>query len=173
MKNKTHYWLSFFLFLYVWSGCSSTQTNSGLSAKESRMSEEFLRCQVLFYKAQAEAELAEMAKILYQYAPFDAPYTPEVQATIETALARLAEDGVSRAIMVDYTSNLERYYLFYDKLKERGGNMEGLEIDFQTPFQEKIYSPPLEGPDAPNHDIKKRAYRKRSYRLLQLFSLTY
>ena len=143
MKNKTSYWSSL-LILIILSGCSSQHDHSGLSAKESRMSKEFLRCQVLYYKAQAEKDLAEMAEILYQYALPDAPYTPEVTAAISTALARLAEDDISRGIMTDYTSNLERYYLFYDKLKEKGGDMCDLEIDFQTPIEQKYYFPPIE-----------------------------
>lgn len=48
--------------------------------------------------------------------------------------------------MFDYSLSLERYFLFYDKLKEKGGDMRDLEIDFETPIQKKYYSPPIEEP---------------------------
>ena len=45
------------------SGCSTSQTQSGLSAKESRMSEEFIRGQVLRYKAEVEKQNEEIDKL--------------------------------------------------------------------------------------------------------------
>ena len=44
------------------------------------------------------------------------------------------------------------YQIFYEKLKEEGGDIEGLDVDFMKPPQDKIYSPPLE-----DSDTEKRA----------------
>ncbi|RKY10525.1 MAG: hypothetical protein DRP56_00725 [Planctomycetota bacterium] len=119
------------------------------------MDEEFIRGQVLRYKAEAEKELSEMSEFYFQScAPIDSPYTPEMSASIATALAALAEDKKIRGIMFDYSMSLDRYFLFYEKLKEKGGDMRGLEIDFQTPLQEKYYSPPIDDPQVPAPEPK-------------------
>jgi hypothetical protein len=154
MKNKTQFQirgiiviglsLSFFVL-----GCTPPQNNSGLSDKESRMSEELLRSQVLRYKAEAERDLSVMAKLFSQYAPVDSPYTPEISASISTAFAAMAEDRDTRNMIVDFGTNLDRYYLFYEKLKEKGGDMRGLKIDFETPIKEIYYSPPINEPQNP------------------------
>ena len=155
MNNKTPFQItrlivSGLLFLCFLSGCSTPHHQTGLTAKESRMSKELLRSQALRYKAEVEKDLAEMAKFFFQYGPApDAPFTPEVSAAISTALAAMAEDRETRGSMLDFSTNLERYYLFYDKLKERGGDMCDLEIDFQTPIEQKHYSPPIEDLQAP------------------------
>jgi len=161
MNNKTHSNISLIslinLFLIsLLCSCSTPQYQSDLSAKESRMSEELLRSQVLRYKAEAEKDLSVMAKFYAQYSPADAPFTPEISASISTALAVLAENKGMRETMIDYSLSLDRYFLFYDKLKEIGGDVRGLEIDFDTPVQEKYYSPPIKDPDAPASETKNR-----------------
>ena len=87
----------------ILSSCSVPQDN--LSAKESRMSEELLRSQVLRYKAKAEKDIALMAEFCAEYAPLDSPYTPEMRAAMSTALAALAEDENTRGYVFDFTTN--------------------------------------------------------------------
>ena len=159
MSNKLQFstsglTVSGFLLLCLLSGCSTPRYQGGLTAKESRMSEELLRSQVLRYKAEAEKDMSEMAKFFDQYAPLDSPFTPEMSVAISTALAALAKNEDMRGTMFDYTLSLDRYFLFYEKLKEKGGDMTGLEIDFHTPIQDKYYSPPIENPDVPASETK-------------------
>ena len=143
--------IAVFLFSFL-SGCSTPP--EPLTAKESRMSEELLRSQVLKYKAEVEKELSEMDDFFSQYgSPLDTPFTPEIVASISTALATLVEDREMGGTMINYSSGIDRYYLFYEKLEEKGGDMNGLEIDFITPIQKKNYSPPIE-PQFPSPDFK-------------------
>lgn len=117
-------------------GCITSNSQTGLSAKESRMSEELLRSQVLRYKAEVEREMATiqpmMAAIPQSFfdtlAPADSPFTPEISASIATAFAELAENDP----LLFYTpesDSLLRYHLFYEQLKDRGEDMTGLELD--------------------------------------------
>ena len=149
MKTKAIYGGAVFrelLLVSLLAGCSAPHSQTGLSAKESRMSKELLRSQVLRYKAEAEKDLTQMAKFFDQYTPLESPFTPEMAAAISTALAALAENEDMRGTMFDYSLSLDRYFLFYDKLKEKGGDMRDLEIDFRTPIEQKYYSPPIEEP---------------------------
>ena len=129
------------LVVSLLSGCITSQNNTGLSDKESRMSEELIRSQVLRYKAEAQIEMATMNQIFNQLAPADAPFTPEVSASIAAAFAQMAPENYPGGIQ-DYGDSLFRYYLFYEELRKRGADMNGLEIDFDSPLQDQDYSPP-------------------------------
>jgi hypothetical protein len=136
------------LLLGLLPGCAAWQKGTGLSGKESRMSDDLLRSQVLRYKAQAEIEMATMNQLLSQLAPADAPFTPEAAASVQTAFAQMVPTNHPEGFQ-EYGDSIYQYYLLYEELSKRGADMSGLELEFEnplpTPYEcppDKYYSPP-------------------------------
>ena len=148
MNNKSDFIIGnivLVLFLTSFlSGCSIPQDNSSLSDKESRMSEELIRSQVLRYKADVEKQQAEIARLSQKCPEYNEsfgipnqPVTSDMIMTIETNCPELWR------AMTKWSDDWMNYNLFYNKLKDKGADMNGLEIeDFNT--TPDIYSPPIE-----------------------------
>jgi hypothetical protein len=141
----------------IFSGCTATKPDSSLAAKAARMSPELLRSQVLRYKALVEeAENSEqrkaMAEIFNTFAPPDEPFSPKSAASISKALAEIP--GI-HAWSARYQEDLDTYHFFYRKLKEKGGDMTGLELEIESDYEydyKKYISPPIKEPPAPHSE---------------------
>jgi hypothetical protein len=112
------------------------------------MRPELLRSQVLRYKALIEKDEPAVTEFFNSIIPPGTPFTPGTAATINKALI---EDPVMNETINRYTENLVNYHLFYDKLKDKGGDMTGLELDIRLwEDYEKYFSPPIKEPSSPH-----------------------
>ena len=135
----------------LFSGCTPTNSSSSLKSKAARMSPDLLRSQVLRYKALVEKDAEEFHKEVFKdFAPIDPPYTPEVTASINTAMAEYVETHRKQH---PFSENFCNYYFFYEKLKEKGGDMTGLELEIDYDY-EKYISPPIKEPPSPHSEPK-------------------
>ncbi|MHC5160998.1 MAG: hypothetical protein ACYSOC_05125, partial [Planctomycetota bacterium] len=119
-------------------GCTATNSTSSLDSKAARMSPDLLRSQVLRYKALLEKDEPAVTEFFNSIVPPGTAFTPDTAAKINKALI---EDPVMNETINRHTENLVSYHLFYDKLKDKGGDMTGLELDIHSDF-EKHLSPP-------------------------------
>jgi hypothetical protein len=154
MNNSTHIntsiiSLTSLILISFLSSCSMSKEPLGV--KESRMSEELLRSQVLRYKAEVEEQNIEINKlsdecpVSYRNYPENIPFTPQLIERLMKECPELYE------AMDQYAQSWSNYYLFYEKLKERGGDITELEIEDELFAPPKIFSPPIEDPA---HDDK-------------------
>ena len=132
------------------SGCTVSNSGSHLESKAARMSTELIRSQVLRYKALLEdAETSEQMEkineIFNALVPRNEPFTAESTSSISKALEEIPGINIWSA---RYQENLDNYHFFYKKLKERGGDMTGLDLETEGDVidYEKYFSPPIKEP---------------------------
>jgi len=111
------------------------------------MSPELLRSQVLRYKALVEQDDPAITDFFNEIIPPGDAFTPKTAAKINEALI---DNPEMRETIDRHTENLNMYEFFYDKLKERGGDMTGLELDIFKRDPEKLFSPPIKDPANPH-----------------------
>lgn len=156
----------------LYSGCTATGTHSSMKSKAARMSPELLRSQVLQHKALVEDSLEEermvaLAQIFDNLAPRDTPYTAEVAKSVSKALQKNPE---MKEWNTDFQENVKNYQFFYKKLKEKSGDMTGLELDLPYDYNhdhielilppqknyEKPLFPPIQETPAPYSEPKTK-----------------
>ena len=158
MKNKKQFRISIILLLSFLSGCNTHENQSYRGFDESRMSVVWLRSQVLRYKAEVEKEDARIDKLLSEECPdydFNAPFTSKTLERLERECPKFY--GAMIRSMDSHVDHYLSYYSFYEKLKEKGGDMSGLEIDEDSLIHPKLLLPPIEEPQVPTPETKIKA----------------
>lgn len=131
-------------------GCATTYSGSSLESKAARMSPELLRSQVLRYKAEVEKETETVDEFYAKWAPVDSPFTSDTAKAISDALL---DNPQMRETMKSASESYHNYLFFYEKLKEKGGDLNGLELDIKHDY-EKYFSPPIKETPAPNSEFQ-------------------
>ena len=135
-------WLIVSLLL---SGCSTSQNSTGLSDKESRMSEELLRSQVLRCKADAEEANKQVINLIKRCPAYNETYgNPNEPSSSYQFEKIMVECPELHQAMVQFADTSINHHLFYEKLKQKGADMKGLDIEEEIyDPHKKMLSPPI------------------------------
>ena len=117
------------LFTWILVGCDSEvrvdKEYSFLECKADQMSVESLRAELLNLIDDLEKDNEAMAHAFSEISPANSPFTVKTAVKMKKMLSQYpnCESGISL-----YFDNLMKYFIFYKKLEEKGGDTSGLEL---------------------------------------------